>query len=257
MASSPHLPPELEYQIFLLTFQVDHKEAKTLILIAKRVFDWLIPHIFNVVRLNYAQPLPTKFNEPVYQRYGKHTRHLFIQPGFGSQYLHLFPNVIDLAFWANCNQDHIQIFLQLPLTRISIDLSPALFQIFSNSKLTHLDCLTNFYSIDEESVASVLHPLVYLPNLTHLCVVPSTSADILELFLDKGRCPQLKVLIIWGSSVNDFAELNSNTWSEYEGSDPRVLHVKCDPEQNWEVGARGGVDMWEFADGVLNFSIEE
>ncbi|TFK66115.1 hypothetical protein BDN72DRAFT_844740 [Pluteus cervinus] len=246
MSSPPCLPPELEYHIFLLAFQVDHKEAKTLILIAKRVFDWLIPHVFNIVRLNWARPLPTKFNEPVYKRYGKHTRHLFIESS-GSEYLHLFPNVTDLAFWTRCNQTHIPILLQLPLTRVSLYPSLELFPVFSN--VTHLDFLTSL--IDEDSVGSVLQPLVYLPNLTHLSVLPNTSTETLELFLDKGRCPQLKVVILWGDSDNDFAELDDDCWSEYEGSDPRVLHVKCEPRWDWEVGARGGVDMWEFAEGVI------
>ncbi|TFK66097.1 hypothetical protein BDN72DRAFT_880491 [Pluteus cervinus] len=249
MASFPRLPPELEHDIFLLAFRSNNKEGRNLIFVAKRVFDWLIPHIFNIVRLDKARPLPTKFNESVYKRHGKHTRHLFIEAGYG-RYLNLFPNVIDLAFWADCSgQAYISSLLQLPLTRISITPSPSLFQIFS--KVTHLDLLTHFSLFDADSFASIVQPLVYLPNLTHLCVLPEMSAELVELFLDRTRCPALKVMIFWGPSEGELAELDEDDWSEYKGNDSRIVRVKCNPRRDWELGARGGVDMWIFVDGIM------
>ncbi|TFK66752.1 hypothetical protein BDN72DRAFT_843837 [Pluteus cervinus] len=250
MSSSPYLPPELEYDIFLLAFQSDEKEARNLILVAKRVFDWLIPHIFNVVRLD-VQPFPIRFNESTYRRYGKHTRHLFFESSQLRQYLHLFPNVIDLAFWANCDETQIPVLLSLPLTRISIAPSPSLFQVFS--KVTHLDLLTTFSSQFStiNPPGPVLEPLVYLPKLTHLSVLPSMPKEILNLFLDKERCPELRVVIFWGLSDQAFPELDGDEASLRNEGDARILRVKCDPRWDWEVGARGGVDMWKFADGIM------
>ncbi|TFK61973.1 hypothetical protein BDN72DRAFT_849180 [Pluteus cervinus] len=39
MDPSPRLPPELEYAIFVLAYQDDHREAKNLALVARRVFN--------------------------------------------------------------------------------------------------------------------------------------------------------------------------------------------------------------------------
>ncbi|TFK66750.1 hypothetical protein BDN72DRAFT_961533 [Pluteus cervinus] len=240
LGSLPRLPPELEFDIFLLTFQGNNKEAKNLILVAKRVFDWLIPHIFNIVRLDEVRPLPTKFNESAYIRYRKHTHHLFIESSSSREYLPLFPNVVDLAFWADVNQNDVPLLLQLPLTRISVAPSPGLFQIFS--KVTHLDLLTPL-SIDED--------LTYLPKLTHLSILPNTSAEMVEFFLDRARCPALKVVIFWGPSEGEFAELDDDEWAQYQAKNSRVVWVKCNPRRDWELGARGGVDMWMFVEGIV------
>ncbi|TFK65225.1 hypothetical protein BDN72DRAFT_845810 [Pluteus cervinus] len=70
--SSPRLPPELEHTIFVLAVEDDVQEAKNLLLIAKRVFDWLIPHVFKVVQFKADYYLPIAFNESVYRKYGHH-----------------------------------------------------------------------------------------------------------------------------------------------------------------------------------------
>ncbi|TFK72680.1 hypothetical protein BDN72DRAFT_836000 [Pluteus cervinus] len=243
MSPSPRLPPELEYEIFLLAYQDDHKRAKDLILVAKRVFDWLIPHVFSVVMFaEEDQTFPIKFNEATYKKVGHHVRHLFIDSDL-QRYLHLFPNVIDLAFWADNNAifPHIPNLLQLPLICLSTRASTELFAVFA--KLTHLDLIAAF-DPDSTGIKSVL----YLPKLTHLCVLRMVLTTGLDLFLEKERCPELRVVAVWAWAKDSAAVLDEEA---PEAEDQRVVMVRSDPHKDWEMGARGGVDMWRLAEGIV------
>ncbi|TFK64473.1 hypothetical protein BDN72DRAFT_846576 [Pluteus cervinus] len=242
MPSPPHLPPELEYDIFLLAFHNDPKNERNLVLVAKRVFDWLIPHRFHIVTLSDSdgESYPIEFNETTYQRYGHHVRHLFIQELRVAADLDLFPNVVNLGFWIDYEPTHLPFLLKLPLTRISADPSPELFQVFSN--VTHLDLLSLDISLDE--ITSVLH----LPKLTHVCVMCDISHSALNLFLEKERCPGLRVVVLWSIGVS------SPVLGEHEGmktDDKRIVLVRCAPSEDWQTGARGGLDMWKFAEQVI------
>ncbi|TFK66741.1 hypothetical protein BDN72DRAFT_880092 [Pluteus cervinus] len=243
MSSSPCFPPELEYEIFLTAYQNDHKQAKDLILVAKRVFDWLIPHVFCVVMFaDDNQTFPIKFNEAAYKKVGHHVRHLFIDSDLRG-YLHLFPNVVDLAFWADHNAISIYIpsLLQLPLTCLSTRASPKLFPVFE--RLTHLDLISAF-DPDSDGIKTVL----YLPKLTHLCVLRMVFTTGLELFLERERCPKLMVVVVWAWGKDTAAMLNEDV---EEADDQRVVMVRSEPHKDWEVGARGGVDMWRFAEAII------
>jgi hypothetical protein len=167
---SPRLPPELEYSIFLLALEADYREAKNLLLVAKRVFDWcvqlhllrpliididhwlarLIPHVFGVVEFSHNRSLPIAFNETVYKRYGCHVHDLHLETKEIAAHLPLFPNVVNLALQVRGTATpYLPTLLDLPLERLSITLSrdvpsPELFQVFS--KVTHLDLFTTLLS---------------------------------------------------------------------------------------------------------------
>ncbi|TFK66758.1 hypothetical protein BDN72DRAFT_961540 [Pluteus cervinus] len=256
--SCPHLPPELEQEIFLLAFRNDYRDAINLVQIAKRVFDWLIPSVLHVVQFGAIQPAPITFNKSVYERYGHHVRHLFLEslePDDVRTYLRLFPNVTNLAVWSDRSQSDIPDLLQLPLNLTCLSIRPPhkLFPPFS--RLTHLHFQFNFPMYATENNTQVpyhelLEPVLYLPNLTHLGMVPTFSERTIELFLERKRCPELRVLmVIWRPSEGGSAKLDD--LAPVLVADPRILNIKCDAKWDWEVGARGGKDMWEFADEVL------
>ncbi|TFK70747.1 hypothetical protein BDN72DRAFT_958589 [Pluteus cervinus] len=238
----PRLPFELEHIIFVLAFEGDRKDAKHLLLVAKRVFDWLIPHVFNVVQIYLDRTMPISFNETVYKRYGHHTRHLHLEPEAMVRHLPLFPNVINLTLWVPFDSAYKPFLLDLPLTRLTIMLSgyqpppPELFQVFS--RLTYLDLVTILLSWS--SHRAIVEEHLYLPNLTHLCIVDSFAASILHLFLDKRRCPELRLVILRGSP------------SRTTVNDQRVLIMKPPPTRNWDEGARGGIDMWKVAEQAIS-----
>ncbi|TFK72681.1 hypothetical protein BDN72DRAFT_836001 [Pluteus cervinus] len=247
IAPSPRLAPELEYAIFMTAIKSDAREAKNLVPIAKRVFDWLIPYVFHVVELDTERPVPITFNQSAFKRYGKHTRHLFLGRGSGQgKYIHLFPNVTNIVFWTGFDKAYLPALLQLPLTRISTEFTPQLFQVFQ--RITHFDLFS-----DEITMDATFESQLYLPKLTHLCVLPELSPEVFELFLNRVRCPELGVVILWGSSSSGrgFPELDGNWAAPVDEEDGRIVRVRCIPRVDWRVGARGGVDMWEFAERVL------
>jgi hypothetical protein len=266
--TSPHLPPELEYVIFILALENDYKDRRNLILVAKRVFDWyvyhsftwcfvhatisvrLIPRIFRVVLLHSTRSVPIEFNKAAYERYGHYVEHLFIEPNERGQHISLFPNTKNLVLWTDYNSTYVNSLLALPLTYLSIspsDLHPPsleLFQVFS--KLTHLDLVSMVacWTTHLTTIGELLH----LPKLTHLCVMYGFSAKTLNLFLDQSRCPRLRVVILWEFSGDE-------TYLEKGGfpgvDDRRILRINCHPLKDWEVGARGGIDMWKLADSIM------
>ncbi|TFK66759.1 hypothetical protein BDN72DRAFT_961541 [Pluteus cervinus] len=248
MPSPPHLPSELEYTIFLLAFQDDNNEAKNLILVAKRVFEWLIPHVFRVVKLSdvtvSGNSSPIMFNQSTYQRYGHHTRHLFIETPALAIHFSLFPNVTNLAYWIPYDATHLPSFIELPLTHLSADPWRGLLEIYT--KLTHLDLL----ALDDPNPFQIsdLGPATY-PKLTHLCVPQSVSQSALQFFLEKKRCPELRVVALWAYE-NGGPMLNEDDLPKVD--DPRIVMLKSHGDaREWERAARGGIDFWAFADGII------
>ncbi|TFK66109.1 hypothetical protein BDN72DRAFT_880499 [Pluteus cervinus] len=247
MPSPPRLPPELEHTIFLLALQDDNQEARNLIPVARRVFDWLIPDVYRVVKLSDVSYdcSPIRFNESTYQRYGHHTRHLFIESDALGEHLSLFPNVINLACWMEIDSTHLPTLLQFPLTHLSAYPSRDLLEIFP--KLTHLDLLSLEHP-NPNPLTSDLAPATYR-RLTHLCVPRSISESNLRLFLEMVRCPELKVVVSWAYESGG-PKLNVNDLPRVD--DPRIVMVDSDGNASeWERGARGGIDLWKFADGVI------
>ncbi|TFK66733.1 hypothetical protein BDN72DRAFT_880087 [Pluteus cervinus] len=244
MYPSPRLPPELEYVIFVLAYQDDHREAKNLVLVARRVFNWLLPHIFRIVKLSDGQPMPIRFNKSVYKKYGHHARHLMIDSSRLRGYLHLFPNVVDLAFWLDYNPADLTSLLQLPLLHMSTEPSLDLFQIFA--RLTHLDLWFTFKPESNE-----IKTVLYLPKLTHLCVISLFLNAAVRLFLSRERCPELRVVIIREPGPG----ADESEWVSMEGSpfvdDKRVVMIRCHTVKDWERGARGEEDMWKFAEDII------
>ncbi|TFK66108.1 hypothetical protein BDN72DRAFT_961994 [Pluteus cervinus] len=253
--SCAHLPPELEHDIFLLAFQNDYRDATNLVLIAKRVFDWLIPHVLHVVQVDKMV-----FNQSIYQRYGHHVRHFSLdssQMGDLRTYIALFPNVTNLAAWSENSQKGVWELHRLPLTRLSILRFHNLFPLVT--QLTHLHVRLGFPVYTSGNTGRTLFPyhefikpLLHLPKLTHLCMPPPPTEGIMitELLLERKRCPELRALIIIsGPLEGETVQLADD--EPLAARDPRILIIRCNPAQDWEVGARGGKDMWEFADEIL------
>ncbi|TFK63496.1 hypothetical protein BDN72DRAFT_847576 [Pluteus cervinus] len=239
---SPRLPPELEHFIFLIALKADYREARSLLLVAKRVFNWLIPHVFGVVEFSNSRSLPIAFNETIYKRYGCHVHDLHLETKQMACHLPLFPNIVNLTLRSQgAATSYLPALLDLPLERLSITLnfdppSPELFQVFS--KVAHLDLLTTLLSWS--SFLPTVEELLHLPKLTHLSVPWTFEPSVLMLFLDRRRCPELRVAIVWGGRAPPGVD------------DPRVCLSKSHPmkKRNWDAGERE-MDMWECAGGVI------
>ncbi|TFK65232.1 hypothetical protein BDN72DRAFT_962685 [Pluteus cervinus] len=248
----PKLPPELEEKIFIQAIDDNFSDVPNIILVAKRVHHWLIPHIFNVVLLHEDKSFPVKFNLPTFQRYAKHIRHLSLDDPIVVQHLPLFTDVTNLVLWQELKPPELEILLTFNhLTHLSVTVndiqpSPVYFSLFR--KVTHLDLIS---SCTNWPLASTL---IIFPLLTHLCILRGINTDVLKLFLDRNRCRNLKVVIVWGSAgtLNKTFVSPKKARRQLPAEDERLLNVLChDMEEDWKTGARGGDDMWRVADRYL------
>ncbi|TFK65224.1 hypothetical protein BDN72DRAFT_900892 [Pluteus cervinus] len=246
----PRLPPELEEKIFIQAIDHNFSDVPNMILVAKRVYHWLIPHIFNVVLLHEDKSFPVKFNLPTFQRYAKHIQHLSLDDPIVVKHLALFTNVTNLVLWQEHGPPELEILLTFNhLTHLSINIhskpSATYFSLFS--KVTHLDLVSAC------SNWSLAHALIKFPLLTHLCVLTAIKTDVLKLFLDRNRCRNLKVVILWGSNgTQKKTFVPEKARENLPVEDERFLNVLCQGMvEDWKTGARGGDDMWRVADRYL------
>ncbi|TFK67162.1 hypothetical protein BDN72DRAFT_843411 [Pluteus cervinus] len=274
MQPCPTLPPELEYQIFLFAFQKERTRPINLLLVAKRVHDWLIPRIYEILVFRGGRARP---NVAQLRTYGHHTRHLILTgviPISVTEMLSYFPNVVNLAIWARSWLQDFGVEPKNPLTslrlkRLSIHLedmkdinleSTTNHEVKINenikrflSNITHLDCSK---AIGQRELTA----LTYCTSLTHLCIFDTLPTQDLRWVFDV--CNNLEVLIwlitrsIAGVSHTSVVVVKDErlraTFKDC-GLRPddldKIALIGCNGYgDDWERGARGGVDMWALAD---------
>ncbi|TFK60361.1 hypothetical protein BDN72DRAFT_850573 [Pluteus cervinus] len=194
--TDPTFPPEIEYLIF--TSAVERRDLRpfpiNLVLVAKRVHQWLIPIIYRTISLNAGQEYPIRWNPETLEKYGKHVRHLFVwtpSPKFNGRSLalplSLCPNITNLIWWAPTHKAEVKAMSHLPLTYLSIELNnvkqtPEIIKTFS--RITHLDNIGTF----TDNIIILDH----FTALTHISYLRGHPAKI-PLFFE--RVPKLQVLI--------------------------------------------------------------
>ncbi|TFK63191.1 hypothetical protein BDN72DRAFT_964072, partial [Pluteus cervinus] len=203
----PRLPPELERKIFLIALEIHgSKDVRNLLLIAKRVNDWLFPRVFEVVILDSERKFPIPFTFEKFERYGPHIRSLLLtsvgigiqaQTDLATEYISCCPNVTNLSIRARFfDDDHLRDAISsLPLTRLSIHISsilqgtsPQLFQLFAN--LTHLHLFSSFLTPDDQPQSLRL----FFPSLTHIALTPAEPGQGLRAALTGWN--KLRVVVI-------------------------------------------------------------
>ncbi|TFK65216.1 hypothetical protein BDN72DRAFT_845804 [Pluteus cervinus] len=251
--SEPFLPPELERHIFLYALNHSREDAQNLLSVAKRVENWLIPVVYEVVGFHTTYSTPFPFEMQRYERYGKETRHLAVGVEEMIPSLSFFPNVTNLAIWSRYDELLVTFLEKSSLTRLSIRLhsfdppTPRLIQTFS--RITHLEVVGRLDSWKD------CHLLDHFTSLTHLCVLWDTYKNLLEEML--GRYPSLAILILWDwnpidpEDSGDTPTIALSPLGDRDFNDIRVIAVRNRFIEDWETGARGGIDMWRFADNVM------
>ncbi|TFK73836.1 hypothetical protein BDN72DRAFT_956176, partial [Pluteus cervinus] len=182
------LPAELGFLVFTMAFKSDPEHSLHLQLVAKRVHQWLIPFIYEVVIAHAERAWPpvelTHDNLPLY---GRHVRHLLYRLSRGvsdsdiQSYITQCPNLQTLALWILFRDPlqeaipFIEILTNLShLTELSINLnlfpptpSESLSQVLS--RITHLDVVNALFTWEH------CKPLLLFPSLTHLSVPPGVG----------------------------------------------------------------------------------
>ncbi|TFK65022.1 hypothetical protein BDN72DRAFT_846102 [Pluteus cervinus] len=257
----PRFPPELEYKVFLTAFHRNFNDLQSLLLVAKRVHDWLLPKAFEVVILSRSRMFPVYFDLEKFRKYGRLVRALCIGFRAGEdetlamEYLSLCPNLTNLVLiLQGCPTRLSDTLAVLPLTRLYIDgralvsnpPSPHLPQVFSN--ITHLRVLHSILPLETSNGDSVSLPTLF-PRLTHVAFSRHQYRDQLRDALQ--GCVNLKVIILW---CEDGDMCIGGGISIDKGSDilPPPVLLCCEGHGEWEDNARGiDSDMWEVAEKVL------
>ncbi|TFK73827.1 hypothetical protein BDN72DRAFT_893555 [Pluteus cervinus] len=248
----PTLPLELERIIFPMALENNMADAKNLVIVAKYVFDWLIPIVYKVVLLSSGHggpkwpPLPLPISK--LPRYGRYVQHLFIMPtpeNVLGRYLQYCPNIVDLASWQRLSGAQIELIAHLPLTRLTLSdtasrgmrLTSSALTVFS--KITHLD-------LEDVKTRFIRH----FPLVTHLAICSGIDfeeyLDVLEKF------PNLKVLIAWqpDGQGRRFPEVQDDLVYP-EVVHPRTIKIIYSKVDSWLKTAMGEPrNVWELAEDV-------
>ncbi|TFK73866.1 hypothetical protein BDN72DRAFT_956201 [Pluteus cervinus] len=248
----PILPPELEQRIFQMAFRDDEnmKNPFRLLFVAKRVFEWLIPLLYEVVVRHPSKrwpPVGISFNLP---KYGKYVRHVLLETieAEGMEYLTHCRNINDLAIISlpdRFKPDQLDALTTLPLQRICIDIrvipeSPLTSALFA--KITHLDiaCFTDWESLSPNIISQ-------FTSLTHLMMLGDDSMSSKINSITK-HLPKLKLFLVISYTYQ--GNIVERPWKN-ESSDPRVVTLSCSFVQHWMAAAQGFENPWSFGEDIL------
>ncbi|TFK58349.1 hypothetical protein BDN72DRAFT_966370 [Pluteus cervinus] len=271
--AQPIFAPELEELIFSLAAHDDLKLAGKLVLVAKRVRKWVMPHIYNVVIFEITREslVPHRnLSLEDLEKNGKYVRHLMVRHGaFGLEERFAAcviscPNLRSLALWISSNEvyspEMVESLLRMELEYLSFDIGEFAGNLARQGRtlshpfhtVTHLE-LTGATRIDPHQVKD------YFPSLTHLAITSlgdtqiSALRDVLKIFGDR-----LEVLIwyFWEFRTPDVSRSGprlARTRDYIAEDDPRlvVLWYGADFVRTWHEGVKGGQGIWKIANEAV------
>ncbi|TFK62177.1 hypothetical protein BDN72DRAFT_848943 [Pluteus cervinus] len=255
-SSNPAFPLEIEEMIFSLCVQNDLRNSKNLILVAKRVYEWLKPQLYKVVILHddkshFGRP---KCNAELLKTNGRYVRHILLwdvvsdDPRLhnSAACLSWCPNVVDVALWragTTCDENLIDRLLSLPLTHLSIDITWLDEEIMDHAiskpmwftSITHLDLIGKVITLQVEEIED------YFPSLTHIALAKSMGL------------PAKAILDCWGDQLEVLIWYFYDTSKVYD--DPRVVVISELRQylHDWnEAATDGPSSVWKRAEMEVN-----
>jgi len=256
---SPNLPLELERLIFeLAVLDIGPKRSTTLLLVARRVYNWIRPLVYRVFNQMGKPPLPDFKRYPQLMASVGHLAE-WLMVGYGSGFpyplnvlLSFCPNIVVLASWTIPIRPLLPIVDKLPLRRLSANFDDFTYDDFLMKpfvNVTHLEVVSFLGNTWDRNFEALIH----LPNLTHLSVIEhAIKVEVIpQLF---HHCYPLRILIIIldhtllrfqeDDAEERLAEINDNRLVLLESPPfPGLVH-------DWEKGAHGGIDCWAFGELV-------
>ncbi|KAF9526859.1 hypothetical protein CPB83DRAFT_857103 [Crepidotus variabilis] len=253
---NPRFPPELEYLIFEMAYTNTESSAQTdilnLILVAKRVYEWLRPFLFRVLEIHviheddlYFRPWLASLEDV-----GKFVRHLFVHSSNvegTKRILGRCTNAHNVALWWDSTWiDSVTkpegLGLLQTHTAIKTLSTEAEYLGLSNlpvgayPHLTHLDILNT-----EHRSWEYWSPLSTLPSLSHLALTSPIVGNHAKQLL--GLCKKLQMLIIFNDpDKEDLLDIQ----------DPRLLMIYdyhySEGVSDFHAVMRSKPGLWEFAD---------
>ncbi|KAF9050563.1 hypothetical protein BJ165DRAFT_1458741 [Panaeolus papilionaceus] len=254
----PYFPPELEYTIFTSAFDaLDHKTNLAMLLVAKRVHEWVTPLIYRTVDQFGEYPTPNFSNPgcPTIEHIGGFVHHLIlgdIQETDEDAHTLLVhcPNLESLACWYSLSIKNLLHSLAniTSLRKISgkiqdITEGDLRNPIFLN--LTHVELVS-----PTEETLSLLPAYIQHSRVTHLRFyeLQVWNVDKIQMILDVSS--NLKALILCEPNHMRDPDVNPEALGL---SDQRLVIIDLDlcNVDDWIRGARGFYDSWIYADQII------
>ncbi|TFK65769.1 hypothetical protein BDN72DRAFT_179786 [Pluteus cervinus] len=251
MAGHPIFPPEIECIIFLTAFELKpvDNDIVDLLLVAKRVHEWLIPKVYQTLVVQRIPPYreyPIRLTINNLRKYGHHTRNFFVSLGSTrwiaqDQYFSFCPNITNLVLRTKTQLDrtHLERISSLSLTHLSVDMigppssTPGLFPLFSG--ITHLCVFRSLLSGDTTRFTS----------LTHLAILNTYNEAVCTSILENHPKLEVLVLLQWGFVVGVTGSFDLGV------DDPRIVRITYRDEvlvEDWLSDVKEGRGMWGLAD---------
>ncbi|KAJ3535612.1 hypothetical protein NMY22_g6404 [Coprinellus aureogranulatus] len=225
------LPQELQREIFVVAVQDNPKSAHDLVLVARRICDWIQPFIYRVVALGKEDAvlfLRTVAAKPP-EFFATHVKHLCLSIAVSSaratKILDVCSGVVELALWVDfggtlspTTSKAGASLSSLPLRRLSIEHAHFLSFLAAPKSVTPpwYDTLTHLEVVFwKRELSPVIPGLEVLSSLTHL-TLGLRHAHVEEGWLSAivACCPRLKVLIPMANEDDEVEEpfLLRNCW---------------------------------------------
>ncbi|KAJ6451771.1 hypothetical protein C8R45DRAFT_88467 [Mycena sanguinolenta] len=278
MTEIPRLPPELEREILETTAHLYPDTIPQILRVARRCRSWIEPMLYERVSIPGLQE--KSGNALAILRALSTPRHSKSVAFFSSAVRHLYLFAVDYTFfvspspsrrWSNAELDKVlracagvrTLLLIGGLTKPAVlpmlaDMRPRRLALITDLLSVHLDLALPFFrdithlllgdhgrrgGVIEADWAQ-LHNLTTLPSLTHLALSSCTAPTVVRALL--AQCAELRGLIVcftYESLVADFKEIR----------DHRLVFMTqtYSPVEDWELGTRGGRDLWMRADEVI------
>ncbi|KAF8174593.1 hypothetical protein K438DRAFT_1939821 [Mycena galopus ATCC 62051] len=270
-ATPPRFPPELEREILETTVSLYPHTIPRLLRVTRRFLTWIEPLLYNRVSIpglqeksgNGAAILRAIERKPA-DFFPKAVRHLYLfamdwtlfnsrapdrwSDGELGKVLRACTGVVNLLLIGDLAKPKL-----LPMVA---DMRPKRLLLLAELMSPHLDhTLPLFHNISHLFLGDsgkrggviqagwpMLENLALLPSLTHLGLASCTALDVVSSLLSD--CPHLRCLIVSAHEViPDLEDLHDHRL---------VLMIKTQNiVEDWEVGTRGGRDIWVRADALI------
>ncbi|KAF8194013.1 hypothetical protein K438DRAFT_1934739 [Mycena galopus ATCC 62051] len=258
---SPTLPPELESQIFEIYALSRPRSIPRLMLVAKRVKEWVEPLLYRTMAVGSERPIagfPTYSADIVMAAIRNNPPSFFFCAVRNLAALNC--NTYDVeAVLAACSsvenlwltgqkEAWIPLIAALPLKRLCADCYPILHalspthQVFS--RLTHVE-LEDLIP-DPEDCNTLATALSSLPRLTHLSFSFSGLISLCPRMLES--CISLRALVC----LNTYAMSAYNAHELGLAPDVRFVVMRLPRYvEDWYAGAQSGADYWSRAETFI------
>ncbi|KAF9482284.1 hypothetical protein BDN70DRAFT_991218 [Pholiota conissans] len=240
-----NLPVELQREIFVVAARSERGSALRLVLVARRIKQWVQSYIYDLVTLGsddtklFLRTMNSVPPEFFAAKVRKLCLSVSVSAGNAERILKVCTGVVDLAFWVDYmrafpKQSVAPFLSPLPLRRLSIELNHFI-SLFTDPKslpkwcdaLTHLDLI-----LWKHHSSPIIPHLDKLLALTHLALRPRHHLrEDHQLLTNLSGCMRLQVLIIF-----DEPDSEETVWSE----DSRVVYMPYPPKiiTEWEAQAK-------------------